>query len=167
MVGIVFATLFPDAQAGLSSRWNGVRTAVSRSAGDARQQATELRAWLDPFRARLVETHPDKSATKRLLERILDSGQTLGSYRVFSHSRESPPANTERVVNVDLPWWYTTGSREQTALAVQALCAPAFDQQRCAATFPELKALVQSINRTDQDPKAFSAALTGIKRKLY
>src|SRR4029078_6293888 len=100
MVGIVFATLFPDAQAGLSSRWNGVRTGVSRSAADARQQATELRAWLDPFRARLVETHPDKGATKRLLERILDSGQTLGSYRGFS---PSPQTRVSRSVRMGCP----------------------------------------------------------------
>jgi hypothetical protein len=52
-------------------------------------------------------------------------------------------------------------------LAIQALCGPAFDDKACAATFPELKALVTATNRADQDPAAFNAALGGIKAKLF
>jgi hypothetical protein len=166
MLAIAFAVLFPDAKGTLTGRWNDVTAAVRRDANAAQQNANELRTWLEPFAARIVAAHPDQAASKRMWQQLINNAQTLGTYRVFSHSRQGP-SNAERIANVDLPWWYTTGSREQTALAVQALCGPAFDDKRCAALFPQVKALVAAIDRGDQDPAAFSAALRAIKDRLY
>ncbi|MGH3638245.1 MAG: hypothetical protein ACRDUX_04355, partial [Mycobacterium sp.] len=106
------------------------------------------------------------AATRRMLQALLASGPTLGAYRSFSHGRQ-PGSNVERVGNVDVPWWYTTGAREQTALGIQALCVPAFDEKACAAIFPELKRLIGAIDREDQDRAAFNAALNAIRAKLF
>ena len=166
MVEIVMGVLFPDAKGALAARWNDLEAAVRSSATAAQQQATDLRAWLTPFEARIVKSPPDRAAARRMLQQLLASGATLGAYRTFSHGRQ-PRSNVERVGNVDLPWWYTTGAREQTALAIQALCVPAFDDETCAAIFPELKRLVESIDRDDQDRAAFNAALAAIQAKLF
>lgn len=166
MVEIVLGAMFPDAKAQLTGRWNDLEAAVRGSAAAAQQKATDLRAWLAPFEERVRTSPPDRAATRRMLQQILNSGATLSAYRTFSHSRQ-PRSNVERVGNVDLPWWYTTGPREQTALAIQALCPPAFDDKTCAAIFPELKRLVESIDREEQNPGAFNAALSAIKAKLF
>lgn len=166
MVGILMGVLYPDAKGQLTGRWSDLKTAVNSSAGAAQQKATDLAAWLAPYEQRLQQSPVDKAAAKKILQQILNSGSTLATYRTFAHSRPAG-SNVEQVTNLDLPWWYTTGPREQTVLAIQALCGPAFDDKACAATFPELKALVTATNRADQDPGAFNAALGGIKAKLF
>ena len=136
MVEIVLGAMFPDAKGAADRRVGTIsQAAVRSSAAAAQQKATDLRAWLAPFEERVRKSPPDRAATRRMLQQILNSGTTLGTYRTFSHGRQ-PRSNVERVGNVDLPWWYTTGPREQTALAIQALCPPAFDDKTCAAHLP-------------------------------
>jgi hypothetical protein len=166
MSKVVMGALFPDAKGALTGRWSSLEAAVRSSASAAQQQANDLRAWLAPFESRIVAAPPDRAAARRMLQALLTQGGALPAYRTFSHQRQ-PRSNVERVGNVDLPWWYTTGGREQTALGVQALCVPAFDLKTCNGIFPELKRLVEAIDRDDQDRTAFNAALNAIRAKLF
>lgn len=164
MTAIVMGVLFPDAKDQLSARWRELRGAVQRSAPAAQQKATELAAWLAPYEDRLLQKGVDQAAARRLLQQLTSIGAE--NSRRFSFSR-NPSSNTLRVEDVDLPWWYTTGTREQIALGVQALCPPAFDARKCATVFPDLRRLVEATNRDAQDPAAFNAALKSINGKLF
>ncbi len=166
MAEIAFGALFPDAQGTLTSRWSALRGAVGSSASNAQQQADGLADWLAPFAARIGEKAADQTATRQMLRRILDEGPRLSGYEVFSHTRP-PGSNVLRLQHVELPWWYTTGAREQTALAIQALCPPAFGAEKCRTIFPDLRKLVDAINRSEQQPAEFAAALGAIKAKLF
>ena len=120
----------PDAQAGLTGRWNGLRTAVSRSAGDTASgggAAHVARSVSRPAGRRTGQT-----ATKRCSRRI--STAVRRSVRIGCSLRQRLAAGEHGRWSTSTCPGGTTGSREQP-LAVQALCAPAFDPQRCAATF--------------------------------
>jgi hypothetical protein len=164
MADLVMRTLFPDAAEPLSTRWRELAAAVQSNAGAAQQKATDLAAWLAPYEDRLVEKGVDPAAARRILQQLTTVG--AGSLRGFSASR-SKTSNALVVQGVDLPWWYTTGAREQIALGVQALCPPVFEDKKCAAIFPDLSKLVEAVNRNEQDPAAFAAALKAINAKLF
>jgi hypothetical protein len=151
--------------------------AVGSSAGATQEKASALAGWLKDYEAKVVGSPLSQATTKAILGQILNSGNQLGTLREFSHARV-PGGNAEKVVNVDLPWWYTTGAREQTTLAIQALTPPAFvpvNQQKDLAAmqapirkiFPELKQLNAAIDRENQDPAKFNAALAAIRAKLF
>ncbi len=165
MTDIVFATLLPEAQGELAARWKGVSAAAQSSAPQAEQRANDLRTWLEPFPARVAGRPVDQAAAKRMLCRMVAGGPTVGRTRRFAATRP-PNSNVLRLQEIALPWWYTTGTREQIALGLQALCPPAVGAQKCSAITPDLRALVAAANRTDSDPGDFAAALGAIRAKL-
>lgn len=172
MLEIAMGALFPGSKADLTGRWNALMGAVRSNPTAAAQKATELRAWLEPFAARLLQNPVSQASTKAIVRQIVDSGQRLSVYREFAHRRsdgkgaDGSRSTAEVVLNIDVPWWYTTGPREQTALAIEALVPPGFGSQVFQQILPERKQLNAAINREDQKPAQFNAALSGIKAKL-
>jgi hypothetical protein len=177
MLEIITGAIAPGAKGTLTGQWSGVMGAIGSSAPATQQKATALANWLKELEGTVAGTRINQASTKAILNQILSSGNTLGVLREFSHSRV-PGGNAERVVNVDLPWWYTTGGREQTALAIQALTPPAFTpeaqqkdlkamQAPILKILPELKQLNAAIDRENQDPAKFNAALAAIRAKLF
>jgi len=165
MADIVLGTLYPDSQAELAARWKGVLAATQSGAAQAEQRAGDLRAWLEPFPARLEDKPIDQATAKRMLCRMVAGGPDVARLRRFAASRP-PNSNVLRLQEVGLPWWYTTGTREQIALGLQALCPPAVGNQKCATITPDLRKLVAASNRAESDPADFAAALAAIKAKL-
>jgi hypothetical protein len=164
MTDVILSTLSPGAQAQLAAHWQEVLGGVSSNAATASQKATELREWLAPFEEQLLARAADQKA-QALLCRMASGGPDVGRVRRFAFTRP-PNENVLRLQEIGLPWWYTTGTREQIALGIQALCPPAFGIARCATITPDLRNLVAAANRADSDPAEFATALGAIKTKL-
>jgi hypothetical protein len=170
MVEAVFATLFPDQQGTLTGLWNGVSAGTATGADQARERASSADGWLAPYQERIVSRGVDRDATRKILARITGSGETLKRVERFSFSR-SPTGNTVRVGSVSAPWWWTTGAPEQTVLAIESLCEPAFDRKSCmgsgGAIEKDVRQLLNAVDRFDYRPDQFSQTLGGIRAKLF
>ena len=164
MTDVVLGAVDPGAQGQLAARWKELLGAVSSNAAAAAQKAGDLSAWLEPLEGKVAGRAPDQLA-KAMLCRLVAGGPNVGRVRRFAFSRP-PSGNVLRLQEIDLPWWYTTGTREQIALGLQALCPPAFSPQQCASIIPDLRNLVAAANRADSDPADFAAALGSIRGKL-
>ena len=165
MADAALAALAPDARGPLTAQWNALRSAVPASAAGAEAQAKQLETLANQLAERLDAQRASQAQAKAMLCTLLKGGPTVGQLRKFSFARPER-SNVLRVTEIGLPWWYTTGAREQIALGFQALCGPAFGDARCAAALPQLKTLVAAANRADSDPAQFLAALQSIRSGL-
>jgi hypothetical protein len=170
MVEAVFTTLFPDQQGALANLWSGVSAGAGSSSEQARERAAALESWLAPYEERILRQGIGRDATRRMLGHITASGETLKRVERFSFSR-SPTGNTVRVGSVSAPWWWTTGAPEQTALAIESLCEPAFERKSCiapgGAIEKDLRQLLNALDRFDYRPDQFSQTLGAIHSKLF
>jgi hypothetical protein len=167
MVDAIMASLFPDRREAVASAWNGVAAGVRSGAEPAEQAATRLAESLAPYEETLKERKVDREATKRILERLTSSGEKYKGIKRFSYGRPAT-SNVTRIDNIGAPWWYTTGAPEQTILAIESLCEPAFPG-KCGANGiePELRKLLSATDRFDYKPDDFSRNLSAIKAKLF
>jgi hypothetical protein len=169
MVDVVMASLFSGQREELAGLWNELASGVRSSAEQAQQRATALEQWLAPFEQRIAERSVDREMTKKFLERITSSGEKFKAIRRFSYSRP-PTSNTTRIDGIGEPWWYTTGAPEQTILAIQALCEPAFPG-KCGSgpggIEGELRKLLAAVDRFDYRPDQFAQSLGAINKKLF
>ena len=164
MVDAILASVAPGERGALGERWRGVVGASQSSAGAARDRARGLERWLASFED-LVRRQPiGRDATKTILRRLTASADELKRIERFRFSR-SPSSNVVAMDNVSSPWWWTTGAPEQTILAIQALCDPAYGA-RCRAIDGDMNALVRAVDRWDYRPDAFAASLGAIGAKL-
>ncbi len=172
MSEIVLSVLLPGEKASLSSAWEQLVTAADSDAASAERRAGELSAAAAEYSRRLASRSVTRSEAQMLLSRITSGASTLKQVRRFSHS-SSPNSNVESVDEVNLPWWYTAGTPEQTVLSIQALCTPAFDLMggtRCSGgkgIDPDLGKLIDATDRFRYDPAEFSRLLSEIHRKLF
>jgi hypothetical protein len=170
MVDAVFATAFPDQQGTLTNLWNGVVEGVNANAERARERAEELARWLTPYEERVLKQGIDRAATRRILARITSSGDALKRVERFAYNRPAT-GNTVRIGSVSAPWWWTTGAPEQTALAIESLCEPAFDRKSCTAPGgaieKDLRQLLNAVDRFDYRPDQFSQSLGAINGRLF
>lgn len=165
MVEIVLAALFPGEQGKLAGQWSGLSGAVSSSAGAARDRANALVAFLEPYESRVAGRKVTADETRKMLRQITTSGDRLQAMPRFGFSRPER-SNVLQISNIEIPWWYTTGPVEQTVLAIQALCDPAFGK-KCASIDGDLRTMVRAADRFNYQPGTFVGALGAIQRKLF
>ena len=169
MVEAVMAVMFPEQRDELAALWGEVTTAVQSNAEQAQQKAGRLDTWLAPYEASVAKRGVDREATRKILNRITSNSDKLKSIRRFGYSRPET-ANVMRVDGVALPWWYTTGAPEQTILAIESLCEPAFPG-KCGAgpggIQDDLRKLLAAVDRFDYRPEQFAQYLGAINKKLF
>jgi Cytochrome c554 and c-prime len=165
MVDVIVSLLWPGQRNELDGLWNELVAGVRASAEQAQQKAKRLDQWLAPEEQQIVNRQIDASTTRKLLERITASGERLKSIRQFRYSQPSD-SNVTEVDNIGVPWWYTTGAPEQTILAIEALCDPAFGE-KCRAITPELRQLLAAVDRFNYRPELFSRHLGAIHARLF
>ncbi len=166
MVEVILASLFPDGAQELSSLWAGITEAARGSAGQTQERALRLAQWLAPYEDRLLPRTVDREGTKKLLARITANGEKYKAIKRFSYSQPQT-ANVTKVEGVSVPWWYTTGAPEQTILAVEALCEPAYPG-KCGPEGIEgdLRKLLAAADRFHYNPEQFAQSLSAIRAKL-
>jgi hypothetical protein len=161
--------LFPNQRDELAGLWNEVTSSARSSAEQTQQRAAALEQWLAPVEQRITERTVDRDTTRKFLERITSSGEKFKAIRRFSYSRPTT-SNVTRIDGIGIPWWYTTGAPEQTILAIQALCEPAFPG-KCGAgpggIQDELRKLLAAVDRFDYRPDQFAQHLGAINKKLF
>lgn len=165
MVDQILAVRNAGARGGLASAWGDLVAAANSSADATRQKAQALKAQLAGIDAGLLGNRLDQGETKRILKGILASGDKLRSIDRFSYSRP-PRSNVLSIVNIDEPWWYTTGGPEQAVLAVGALCDPGFGAAACRAITPQRRTLIDAVDRFGYDPDQFVRSLGAISGAL-
>jgi hypothetical protein len=169
MVETIMTVMLPERRDELAALWGKVTAAVQSSAAQAQQEAARLGDWLAPHESAIAQRGVDREATRKILNRITASGEQLKIIRRFSYSRPET-ANVVRVDGVALPWWYTTGAPEQTILAIESLCEPAFPG-KCGAGAggiqDELRKLLAAVDRFDYRADEFARHLSAIKAKLF
>jgi hypothetical protein len=149
----------------LAGAWGDLVSAAGASADATRQKAQALKGQLAGIDAGLLGKRLDQGETKQLLKGILASGDKLRSIDRFSWSRP-PRSNVLSIVNIDEPWWYTTGGPEQAVLAVGALCDPAFGAAACRAITPQRRTLIDAVDRFSYNPDQFVRSLGAISAAL-
>jgi len=149
----------------LSGAWSDLVSAAGSSADATRQKAQALEGQLAGLDAGLMSNRLNQAETKRLLKAILASGDKLRSIDRFSYSRP-PRSNVLGIVNIDEPWWYTTGGPEQAVLAVGALCDPGFGAAACRAITPQRRTLIDAVDRFSYNPDQFVRSLAAINGAL-
>jgi hypothetical protein len=164
MVKIIAGALEADSAGEIDSRWAALAAAVPASADLARVKAQDLEASLRKLEEKLLRTEVQREAARAMLLRITSAGDQAKGVRRFAWERV-PRSNVLRIENIDLPWWYTTGAPEQTALAIQALCEPVAGR-RCDDIYADLRALVGAADRENFQAQQFSRSLGEIHRKL-
>jgi len=167
MVDTVMAVVFPERRDELVALWNQVTSAST--AEQATQTAQRLNAWLAPYEGAVMQRGVDREATRKILNRITASGDKVKAIRRFSYS-QTGNANVMHIDGVGLPWWYTTGAPEQTILAIESLCTPAFPE-KCGAGSAgiqdELHKLLAAVDRFDYRPDQFAQQLGALNKKLF
>jgi hypothetical protein len=169
MVEAVMTAVYPERRDELTALWGDVVTAVQSNAEQAREKAGRMDNWLAPYEAAIAKSGVDRDATRKILNRITSSGDKLKGIRRFNYSRPET-ANVVRLDGVGLPWWYTTGAPEQTVLAIESLCEPAFPG-KCGAgpggIQDDLRKLLAAVDRFDYRPEQFAQSLGAINKKLF
>ena len=166
------AVLAPGDGASIEAAWNALVAAADSDANAAESRANELSALAAAASGRMASRSVTRAEAQSILRRITASGAALKTVRRFSHS-SSAQSNVETVDEVNLPWWYTAGTPEQTVLAIQALCTPAFDSlggSQCSGgkgIDPDLRRLVKATDRFGYDSNEFARLLSEIHRKLF
>ena len=168
MAEAIMAELFPDARDALVKRWNDLRQAAHSSPEQTQKSARQLLEWLSPYKDRIVARELDRETTKKILIRLVSNGDRYKSIQRFSYRRPQA-SNVTHIDSIGLPWWYTTGAPEQTILAIEALCDPAFPG-KCgggpSGIESELRKLIAAVDRFDYHPDQFAGMLSAIKAKL-
>lgn len=168
MVDNVMAVAFPERRDELAAQWSELTAAVQNNAEQAADKARRLSSWLAAYEPTIVQRGVDHEATRKILSRITANGDKLKGIRRFSYSQPEN-ANVLRVDGVGLPWWYTTGAPEQTILAIESLCEPAFPG-RCGSgpggIQDELRKLVAAVDRFNYRPDQFAQQLSAINARL-
>ncbi|MBI3767858.1 MAG: hypothetical protein HY271_05090 [Deltaproteobacteria bacterium] len=171
MVDIITQIVFPESRGELDRLWTDLTTALPDSADETQRQSERLEQWLVPQERRLSEHVLDQVTTRRLLDRITSSGNRLKTIELNDHTSLIDKSSVTRIDNIGEPWWYTTGPPEQTIMAIEALCEPAFPG-RCAAgpggIEPELREILNAVDdRLHYRPDQFGNALNSIRAKLF
>ena len=169
MVDAVMAIVFPERRDELATLWGEVAASAQSNAEQAEQKAGRLDNWLAPYEAAIVQRGIDREMTRKILNRITASGDKLKSIRRFSYNRPET-ANVVRVDGIGLPWWYTAGAPEQSILAIESLCEPAFPG-KCGGgpggIQDDLRKLLTAVDRFDYRPDQFAQILGAINKRLF
>ena len=169
MVEVILASMFPDVREELSKRWGEILEAVRSSADATQRSASGLAQWLGPYADRIRERTVDRDTTKKFVDRIAANAGRYKTIKRFSYSR-APSSTAVHLENIGVPWWYTTGAPEQTILAIEALCEPAFPG-RCGAgpagIEGELRKLLAAVDRFEYKPEQFVQSVEAIRAKLF
>jgi hypothetical protein len=168
MLDALLGAVGGDQRQALRAHWHALARAVPQSASAARQAARDLERWLAPL-GNDLHAHPmDRTAARATLEQVTAPG-SVPAVRRFSY-RKAPASKVVAITGIASPWWWTTSTPEQTALAIAALCEPAF-AGRCGtgpdAIGPDLEALVAAVDRFDYRPAEFARRLELIHRALF
>jgi len=167
MVEVIMASLFPESRDELTRNWSELTDAARSGPEPAQQRATRLVQWLAPYEDRIVERKVDRETTKKFLDRITANGDKYKAIKRFSYSRQAS-SNVTHIDTIGVPWWYTTGAPEQTILAIEALCEPAYPGKCGAAGIEgELRKLLAAVDRFDYRPEQFAQSLNAIRAKLF
>jgi hypothetical protein len=165
MVDQILAVRNASRRGALASQWSDLVSAASSSADATRQKAQALKGAIGGLDGELLGNRLDQGETKRLLKGITASGDKLRSIERFSWSRPAR-SNVLSIVNIDEPWWYTTGGPEQAVLAIGALCDPGFGAAACRGLTAQRRTLIDAVDRFNYDPDQFVRSLNAINGAL-
>ena len=165
MVDQILAVRNASRRGALASQWSDLVGAASSSADATRQKAQALKGALAGLDGDLLGNRLDQGETRRLLKGITASGDKLRSIERFSWSRP-PRSNVLSIVNIDEPWWYTTGGPEQAVLAIGALCDPAYGAATCRGITAQRRTLIDAVDRFNYNPDQFVRSLNAINGAL-